>query len=119
MIVRILLGAGCLLFATLTARAQDVPGIEICTVEKTMERRTSCLQSNVDFLMKTIGKLNSDHQLKLDAAARQVEALKASVAGLHKTVEELKAAQAKATPATNASGKETPANAPTAKEAGK
>ncbi len=34
--------------------AQDVPGIEICTVEKTMERRTSCLQSNVDFLQKTM-----------------------------------------------------------------
>src|SRR6516225_11163010 len=31
-------------------RAQDIPGIEICTVEKTMERRTSCLQSNVEFL---------------------------------------------------------------------
>ena len=44
------------------ARAQDVPGIEICTVEKTMERRTSCLQSNVDFLQKTITKLGADHQ---------------------------------------------------------
>ena len=43
------------------ARAQDVPGIEICTVEKTMERRTSCLQSNVDFLQKTIVKLSADH----------------------------------------------------------
>ena len=40
-----------------TVHAQDVPGIEICTVEKTMERRTSCLQSNVDFLQKTINKL--------------------------------------------------------------
>ena len=39
------------------AHAQDVPGIEICTVEKTMERRTSCLQSNVEFLQKTILKL--------------------------------------------------------------
>ena len=39
--------------------AQDVPGIEICTVEKTMERRTSCLQSNVDFLQKTITKLTT------------------------------------------------------------
>ena len=56
------------------ARAQDVPGIEICTVEKTMERRTSCLQSNVDFLMKTITKLGADHQQKLDAANRQIEA---------------------------------------------
>ena len=55
------------------ATAQDVPGIEICTVEKTMERRTSCLQSNVDFLQKTIAKLSADHQQKLDAANRQIE----------------------------------------------
>ena len=60
-----------------SADAQDVPGIEICTVEKTMERRTSCLQSNVDFLMKTITKLGADHQQKLDAANRQIEGLKA------------------------------------------
>src|SRR4051795_1706045 len=72
-----------------TADAQDVPGIEICTVEKTMERRTSCLQSNVDFLMKTIAKLGADHQQKLDAANRQIEGLKATVIGLQKTVEEL------------------------------
>src|SRR3954453_14931239 len=69
--------------------AQDVPGIEICTVEKTMERRTSCLQSNVDFLMKTISKLGADHQQKLDAAKAQIEGLKATVIGLQKTVEEL------------------------------
>jgi hypothetical protein len=69
--------------------AQDVPGIEICTVEKTMERRTSCLQSNVDFLMKTISKLGADHQQKLDAAKAQIEGLKATVISLQKTVEEL------------------------------
>src|SRR4051794_40217253 len=78
-----------------TADAQDVPGIEICTVEKTMERRTSCLQSNVDFLMKTIAKLGADHQQKLDAANRQIEGLKSTVIGLQKTVEELQAAQKK------------------------
>ena len=72
-----------------TTRAQDVPGIEICTVEKTMERRTSCLQSNVDFLQKTVGKLNSDHQQKLDAANRQIEALKGSVIALQKVVDDL------------------------------
>ncbi|WP_441238001.1 hypothetical protein [Bradyrhizobium sp. 930_D9_N1_4] len=76
-------------------RAQDVPGIEICTVEKTMERRTSCLQSNVDFLQKTITKLNLDHQQKLDAAARQIDALKTTVAGLQKTLGDLQTAQAK------------------------
>ena len=78
-----------------SADAQDVPGIEICTVEKTMERRTSCLQSNVDFLMKTITKLGADHQQKLDAANRQIEGLKSTVIGLQKTVEELQSAQKK------------------------
>src|SRR3979490_1889679 len=78
------------------ATAQAVPGIEICTVEKTMERRTSCLQSNVDFLQKTIAKLSADHQQKLDAANRQIEALKSTVASLQKTVDDLQAAQKKA-----------------------
>ena len=79
------------------ARAQDVPGIEICTVEKTMERRTSCLQSNVDFLHKTITRLTADHQQKLDAASRQIDSLKMTVAGLQKAVDDLQAAQKKAT----------------------
>jgi hypothetical protein len=76
--------------------AQDVPGIEICTVEKTMERRTSCLQSNVDFLQKTITKLTADHQQKLDAANRQIDGLKAAVVSLQKTVDDLQSAQKKA-----------------------
>jgi TolA-binding protein len=93
------------------ARAQDVPGIEICTVEKTMERRTSCLQSNVDFLQKTIAKLSADHQQKLDATNRQIEGLKSSVAGLQKIVEELQAAQKKA-----AEDQKRKADAPPAKD---
>src|SRR5258708_5446130 len=79
-----------------SAYAQDVPGIEICTVEKTMERRTSCLQSNVDFLQKTIARLSLDHQQKLDAANRQIEGLKSALAGLQKIVDDLQAAQKKA-----------------------
>jgi prefoldin subunit 5 len=95
MIGRIVLMAMLVLAPSLStpAHAQDVPGIEICTVEKTMERRTSCLQSNVDFLMKTIGKLGADHQQKLDAANRQIEALKSAVVSLQKTVNDLQAAQ--------------------------
>jgi len=84
------------LLTSADAPAQDVPGIEICTVEKTMERRTSCLQSNVDFLQKTITKLGADYQQKLDAANRQIEGLKSSVAGLQKIVDDLQAAQKKA-----------------------
>src|SRR5436853_7415384 len=84
------------LLTSADAPAQDVPGIEICTVEKTMERRTSCLQSNVDFLQKTIVKLTADHQQKLDAANRQIDGLKAAVVSLQKTVEDLQTAQKKA-----------------------
>ena len=102
----------CLLTSAAT-HAQDVPGIEICTVEKTMERRTSCLQSNVDFLQKTITKLGADHAQKLDAANRQIDGLKSSVASLQKIVDDLQAAQKKAdaAPAKDA--------APAAKDGGK
>jgi hypothetical protein len=85
-----------LMLVSAGARAQDVPGIEICTVEKTMERRTSCLQSNVDFLQKTVTKLAADHQQKLDAAKAQIESLKATVVSLQKIVDDLQAAQKKA-----------------------
>lgn len=74
------------------AVAQDIPGIEICTVEKTMERRTSCLQSNVDFLQKIVTRLTIDHQQKIDAANRQIEMLKGMVAGLQKMIMDLQAA---------------------------
>ena len=87
-LVLLALGAG-------HATAQDVPGIEICTVEKTMERRTSCLQSNVEFLQKTINKLTSDHQQKLDAANRQIANLQNAVANLQKLVSDMQTTQGK------------------------
>src|SRR6202790_252254 len=93
-VMSVALAPSMLTFASATA--QDVPGIEICTVEKTMERRTSCLQSNVDFLQKTITKLAADHQQKLDAATRQIEGLKATVASVQKIVDDLQTAQKKA-----------------------
>jgi hypothetical protein len=93
-LVACFLTMSCALTST-SADAQDVPGIEICTVEKTMERRTSCLQSNVDFLQKTITKLSLDHQQKLDAAKAQIEGLKSTVAGLQKIVDDLQSAQKK------------------------
>jgi hypothetical protein len=102
------------------ARAQDVPGIEICTVEKTMERRTSCLQSNVEFLQKTIAKLSADHQQKLDAANRQIEALKAAVVSLQKIVDDLQAASKKAAEDQKKKTEPPPAkDVPAAKEGGK
>jgi hypothetical protein len=78
--------------ACAAAVAQDVPGIEICTAEKDMNRRTSCLQSNVNFLQQTLSKQGQAAQQKLDAANREIEALKTLVAGLRKELDELKAA---------------------------
>ena len=77
------------------AHAQDIPGIEICTAEKAMDRRTSCLQSNIDFLQKTMTKQSPAHQQKLDAADRQIQALKAALISQQGAIEELKSAQAK------------------------
>jgi TolA-binding protein len=114
--------AGFLMPCALTsaACAQDVPGIEICTVEKTMERRTSCLQSNVDFLQKTIAKLAADHAQKLDAANRQIEGLKATVISLQKVVEDLQAAEKKTAEALKKKADAPPAkDGAAAKEGGK
>ena len=111
--------APCLLMSG-HATAQDVPGIEICTVEKTMERRTSCLQSNVDFLQKTITKLAADHQQKLDAARAQIDGLKATVASLQKIVDDLQAAAKKAAEDQKKKAEPPPAkDAPAAKEGAK
>ena len=116
MIGRIVLVASVILTSCLLtpASAQDVPGIEICTVEKTMERRTSCLQSNVDFLMKTITKLGTLNQQKLDAANRQIDGLKSALVSLQKTVDDLQAAQKK-----TAEDTKKKVDAPAAKDAAK
>jgi TolA-binding protein len=118
LMARIIYVAAALLMASLpaTVRAQDVPGIEICTVEKTMERRTSCLQSNVDFLQKTITKLTTDHQQKIDASNRQIEALKSAVVGLQKVVTELQSAQKAAEDAKKAAAPAAKDAAPAAKD---
>lgn len=93
---------GFLALSAMAASAQDVPGIEICTVDKTMERRTSCLQSNVDFLVKTINRLRSDQEQKLAAANARIEMLSNAVVALQKTIAELQAAKKDAPPASTA-----------------
>ena len=87
--------AGVLLLAGSVARAQDVPGIELCTHESRMDRRTGCLQSNVDYLQKLIAKTAADAQQKLNAAASEIGALKAAVATLQASVDKLQAAAKK------------------------
>ena len=79
---------------TVLAQAQDVPGIEICTRENRLDRRTSCLQSNVEFLQQVVTKNALDAQQKLSAANRDIAALKEQLVAASREVAALKDALA-------------------------
>jgi septal ring factor EnvC (AmiA/AmiB activator) len=87
---QILCCAGALFVVLLLpASAQDIRGIEICTAEKQMERRTGCLQSNIEFLQQALAKLARETQDKIAAASRELAAARAEIATLKSTVEKL------------------------------
>ena len=93
---RILIAAA-ILAATAAAQAQDIRGLEVCTAEKAMERRTSCLQSNVEFLQQALTKQARETKARLDAAdretaarTREIAALKAELASLRAEIAALK-----------------------------
>src|SRR3974390_3759214 len=97
-------GAGAVLAALLSpAAAQDVRGLEVCTAEKQMERRTGCLQSNVEFLQQALARLARETQEKIAAAGRDLATARAEIAVLKSTLErlnnELAQMKAKAEPA--------------------
>jgi hypothetical protein len=73
--------------------AQDIAGIEDCTKTSGLDKRTGCLQSNVNFLQRLVTKNALDARHKLDDAASEIVALKGVVTSLQKTVEQLQAAQ--------------------------
>jgi hypothetical protein len=95
--------AGLLLVTSLTpAAAQDIRGMEVCTAEKQMERRTACLQANVEFLQQALLKLSRETQEKSADADRDLAAARAEIAALKSAMEkltgELKQMKAKAEP---------------------
>ena len=77
--------------AATPAAAQDVRGLELCTAEKTMERRTGCLQANVEFLQQALAKQTRAADDKIKAASGEIDALKARLAKLEADVAALKA----------------------------
>jgi hypothetical protein len=82
--------AGLVLVTLLSpAGAQDIRGMEVCTAEKQMERRTACLQANVEFLQQTLNKLAHDTQEKSAAADRDLAAARAEIAALKSAMEKL------------------------------
>ncbi len=72
------------------AAAQDIRGLENCSAEKQMERRTSCLQANAEFLQQALAKQTRDTQAKLAAADADIAALKARLAKLEADLAQLK-----------------------------
>jgi septal ring factor EnvC (AmiA/AmiB activator) len=83
---------GVLVLARLTpVVAQDVRGLEICTAEKQIERRTGCLQFNVEFLQQALAKLARETQDKIAKADQEVASAQAEIAELKSTVGKLNA----------------------------
>ena len=84
--VAVALIAGALLSP---AAAQDIRGLEKCTAEAQMERRTGCLQANVEFLQQALTKLERDTREKINALTRDLAASRAEIAALKSTVAKL------------------------------
>lgn len=81
---------GILLVALLApATAQDIRGLEVCTAEKQMERRTGCLQSNIEFLQQALTKLTRETQEKITAANRDLAGARAEIVTLKSAVTKL------------------------------
>jgi len=80
--MRALIFALAVLAVIAPAAAQDIRGLEVCTAEKAMERRTGCLQSNVEFLQQALAKLRREFQDELDAAGREAAVQKTEIAAL-------------------------------------
>ncbi len=71
------------------ATAQDIPGLELCTAEKQMERRTGCLQSNDEFLQQTLSKLARETHAKITASGRALATAQAEIVALKSAIEKL------------------------------
>jgi chromosome segregation ATPase len=64
-------------------------GVDLCTAETRMKRRTACLQANVEFLQQPLIKLAREKQDKITAADRHHAAARAEIATLKSTMEKL------------------------------
>jgi outer membrane murein-binding lipoprotein Lpp len=87
------LGLSLIVIGVEAGCAQDIAGIEDCTKTSGLDKRTGCLQSNVNFLQRLVTKNALDFRQKLDEAAAEIVTIKGVVTRLQKTVEQLEAAQ--------------------------
>ena len=85
------LGVAIILAVSTVAAAQDISGVEDCTKTQGLDRRTGCLQSNVNFLQRTMIRNALEAHRRLQAADAEIVALKAALTELRKEVEQLRA----------------------------
>ncbi len=89
--MRLSLTLACLMVSLAApALAQDIRGLEVCTAEKQMDRRTGCLQANVEFLQQALDRHQRDARQKLAAADAEIAALKSRLARLEDDLAQLK-----------------------------
>ena len=85
--------------------AQDIRGLEVCTAEKQMERRTGCLQANVELLQQALTRLSRETQDKIAAAGRDLATARAEIATLKSALAKLDSELAQMKTKIEASGK--------------
>jgi hypothetical protein len=76
--------------------AQDIAGVEDCTKTQGLDKRTGCMQSNINFLQRTMTRNAADANRRLQAAETELVALRSAVVALRKQVDELQAAKSAA-----------------------
>ena len=62
--------------------AQDIVGIEDCTKTSGLDKRTGCLQSNVNFLQQLLTRNAAEARARLNTANAEIVALKSEIAAL-------------------------------------
>jgi len=82
-----------LLVSCVMAGAQDIAGAEDCTKTSGLDRRTGCLQANINFLQQTMARNAADASRRLQMANTEIAALRAAVADLRKRLDEIQAAR--------------------------
>jgi hypothetical protein len=94
------LGLVLIVLGSVVTQAQDIAGVEDCTKTSGLDKRTGCLQSNVNFLHQLVIKNALDARQRLSAANAEIIALKSEIAtlkalaaNLQRTMEQLQAAQ--------------------------
>jgi hypothetical protein len=86
--------AAAILVGVAAGSAQDIAGTEDCTKTQGLDKRTGCMQSNINYLQRTMTRNALEAHRRLQAAETELMALRSAVVTLRKQVDELQAAKA-------------------------